>query len=419
MATRYWLGTEATEVQQVANATFGTYDTATTRKITIGDKVISAVDSGGTLTAALSALATLLNASVHPYFAAITWTSNATQIIGTADTAGCPFVFTASVTGGTGTCSNAYTVATANQSAHDWNVAANWSGATVPVGGDTVIIKDTDVDILWNLDQSAVTLAALYIHQSFTGKIGLDRTVFPTSHDGETLDTTGPYTEYRDCYLKISATIYQHGINLSPSSNLTGSPRCLINLGSNASTIEVFNVGTPSEEGRPALRLLNVHASSLLYVRYAPGGVGLAVDAPGEVSTVSVVSISDTSDDSRVFAGPGCTITTWSQQGGTNILQAAATVTTVTVNGGTLQSEGDYTITTANCNGGTFYSNQIKTGGNAITTANVRGGTLNGLQSNQARTWATVNFFTGSVQRDGSVVTITTLTAQRCNLQNA
>ena len=76
----------------------------------------------------------------------------------------------------------------------------------------------------------------------------------------------------------------------------------------------------------------------------------------------------------------------------------------------TLATEGDYTVTMLTVNGGTVNCNHIKSGGNAVTTANVNGGTLDGTQSGEARTWATVNLSAGGmIKADADAVTITTL----------
>jgi len=94
------------------------------------------------------------------------------------------------------------TATTANSGPNNWDVAANWNNNTAPVTSDTVYISDTDVSILYGLDQSAVTLAALHIEQTFTGFIGLPRT---------NTDGTSSYFEYRDSYLQIGATLLNIG----------------------------------------------------------------------------------------------------------------------------------------------------------------------------------------------------------------
>jgi hypothetical protein len=403
MSTRIWQG-GAAAVAQVANATFGTYDVATTRTITIGGVGVGAVDSGGTLTAALTALAVVLNASTHPYFAAITWSSNATQIIGTADVAGVPFVFLASVSGGTGSVSNTYTVATASAGPNDWSTAGNWSGQTLPVDADTVIFKESSVSVAWGLDQSTINPALLRIDQTYTGLIGLRRDQFARAIDGTNLDTS--VVEYRSQYLSIGPTIAELGQNFTSQAS-SGSGRLKLNFGTDACTCIVYNTASnPSDQGQTAVQILADDNATDVFVRLAPGGVGVAI-GPGEVSTVRLISVSDTTTASKVYAGPGVTLTTWAQKGGVNLMSPAATVTTTTVEGGTLTVEGSQVLTTVNVFGGTLNSNTTGT----IGTLNLDGtsAVVDFQQSNQPRTVTTTNLKRGTFKADGSVLTTTTL----------
>ena len=117
----------------VAAATFATYNVDTTRVITIGSVSVSTVDSGGTLTAALANLAAACTASTDVNFSQFTWTSNATQVIGTLNPVTqpggltppqfVPLAFTGSVSAGTGTCSVAYAVTNNAQTLSDGNAA--------------------------------------------------------------------------------------------------------------------------------------------------------------------------------------------------------------------------------------------------------------------------------------------------------
>lgn len=412
MATKYWLGSSATPlVAQIAKAVFATYDVATTYKITIGGVVISQVGTGGTLTATLSALATALNASTHPYFSGITWSSTATEIIGTADTTGVGFSFTGSTSGGTGTCSTPFTITTAGSGPQWWNVATNWSDNAVPVNGDTVYIKNSTTSILWGLDQSAVTLTKLVIDKSFTGKIGLRHYEFATSADGAT--ATANLNDPRDTYLKISATESHIGI-FEGDGDVNGSGRIKIDFGSvSGQSCTVWDTASgATDTGYPSILLLMNHNTFNLYVRSAPAAVGVAKGAPNETSTLALCSISDDSENTQVQFGDGVTCTTWTQSGGDNILRAAATVTTVNVNGGNLVIEGDFTITTLNINGATVVDNHIKTSGNAVTTCNFyeRGGSIDFTKSNVARTYATTNLKQqAALNFDKAVVTFTSL----------
>lgn len=408
MATRYWIG-GATAVAEVAEATFGTYDVATTRTITIGGVAISAVDSGGTLTAALSALAALLNASTHPYFSTITWTSNATKIIGTADTAGVPFVFAGSVSGGTGTCSSAFAATTASAGPNDWSTATNWSAATVPVGNDTVIIKGGP-SIAYGLDQSAVAVDLLIVELTYTGKIGLRSDAFATSADGATVNST--YIEYRDSYLKLGADRAEIGEHYGPGTP-AGSTRLKINFGTDVTVVTIHDSArTPSETGLPVVRLLCNNASSKIHVRRAPGGVGIGVDVPGETSTVDTVNVGEAPSDSTVWIGRGVTLEFLNMAGGTVVLDGAADVTAVVVDGGSLSLELPKKVTALTVNGGACFTNNVPASGDAITTLNLVRGQVVATQSTRARTWNSLvwTFGDSDLSIDDDMLTITSTT---------
>jgi hypothetical protein len=405
MTTKRWLGT-APAVAQVSTAVITAYDVATTYTVTIGGIAVSVIGQGGTTATTATALRTALNASTHPYFSSITWSGSGSDITGTADTAGVPFVAASSVAAGTGTF-GAFSNTTANAGPSDWSTAANWSGGVVPVSTDDIIIEGNDRNIMWGLDQNAVDLTSLKIMQSYTGKIGLNSEQFATSADGETADTGK--TEYRQSYLKIGWDRADIGQSYGPSV-ASGSQRVKLNndkAGAGITTIH-GSASAGSDANLPAIRLLFSNAAHDLYVRSAPGGVGVASENASETSTMGRVSCSDTSSGSRVSAGPGVTLASWDQLGGSNVLQAAATITTVDVDGGTLQLEGDYTVTTLNQTAGTVTDNHRKTSGNAITTLNLQGGTYNAKGSNEARTVATLNLSVGAIlQADGGVMTFT------------
>lgn len=406
MATKYWRGTAAA-VAQVARATITAYDATTTYKVTIGGVTISQIGTGGTVSTTATALVALLNASTDPRFSQITWTANAVagSIDGTADTAGMPFVFSTSVSGGAGTF-GAYGVTTANAGPNDWSTAYNWSDGVVPVNGDTVYIQDVSTNICWGLDQSAVTLAALIIKNSFTGYIGLPHYTMAASADGNTV-TTVAANEYRDTYLKISSTLTDIGYYEGPAT-VNGSQRIKIDFGSvTTQAVTVWNTASSGKDGFPAVLLLCNHNTFILNVRNAPGGVGVAMGIPGETSTLATVNVMDRSSASRVYTGDGVTLTTWNQYGGDNVARAVATMTTQNVYGGTLTTEGSYAVTTLNLKGGVYYANSTGT----ITTINFTSGlpaTLDSWGNSTARTWTTLNKAIGATIRKHANVTITT-----------
>ena len=415
MATLYWRG-DATAVAQVHTASIDSVDGTpanNTFTVTIGGVAIDAVGDTDVATTATNLRASL-NASTHPYFAAITWSGGTGDIIGTADTAGVPFVAALTETGaGTGAVTD-FAATTASAGPNDWSTADNWQtvgGAqgTLPASTDTVIIENNAQEIAYGLDQNAVALGFLRIDQSYTGKIGLTRTEFATSVDGATTDTT--VVEYREDYLKIGWEFNDIGQRFGPGT-ATGSTRLkLNNVDAAASTTTIHNTASTGDGIYPAIRLLNTHASSTLLVRKAPGGVGVAIDEPGETTTFATITVSDETASARLFTGAGLTLTTYVQNGGNNSLRSVVdgTITTMTVNGGTLQTNGDFTVTTLNVNGGTLNANHERIGGVAVTTANLNAGTINVRGSSTPRTWTTVNLGVDCSFSGDSNLTVTTL----------
>lgn len=415
MGTLYWRG-DATAVAQISTGSIDSVDGTpadNTFTVTIGGVAISQVGDTDVATTA-AALVALLEASTHPYFAAVTWTNPSSgNITGTADTAGVPFVAVLTETGSGSGAVTDFADDTASAGPNDWSTGDNWftvgSGSgTAPASTDDVIIENSSVNIVHGLDQNTVALDSLRIDQSYTGKIGLNRGVFATSANGETTDSTA--SEYREDYLKIGAELVDIGQRFGPGT-ATGSSRIKINnVDAAASTTTIHNTASTGDGIYPAIRLLNTHSSSVLFVRKAPGGVGIAIDEPGETTTFATITVSDETSAARLFTGPGLTLTTYVQAGGSNSLRIVpdGTVTTLTVNGGTLITNGDFTVTTLNVNGGTLDANHERIGGVAVTTANLNGGTTNVRGSATARTWTTVNLGVGATFAGDSNLTVTT-----------
>jgi hypothetical protein len=415
MATLYWRG----DATAVAGVETGSVDTVSgtpsdsTYTVTIGGVAIDEVGDTDVATTATNLRATL-NASTHPYFAAITWSGSAGDIIGTADTAGVPFIAALTVAGGTGTVTD-FVETTASAGPSDWSTGENWVNAatgatgTIPASADDVVIENSTNSIVYGLDQNAVALDSLEIRLSFTGKIGMERRAFMTAADGLTADSTK--AEYREDYLKIGAEVVDIGQAFGTGTQ-SGSTRIKIdNVDAAATTTTIHNTATTGDTPYPAVRLLVTHASSTLLVRRAPGGVGIGIDEPGETSSLSSITVSDSTPSTRIVTGEGLTLTTWTQTGGSNLLRVvdAGTVTTVNVSGGSLVTQGDFTITTLNATGGTSSMNHSRTAGISITTANLTSGTVRTRSTATARTWTTVNLGDEISLLADSNLTITTL----------
>jgi len=324
-----------------------------------------------------------------------------------------PFVAALTETGaGTGTVTD-FAATTASAGPSDWSTGDNWftsggSQGTAPASADDVILTNAANHIVYGLDQNAVALNSLSIHLSFTGKIGMERNAFYTAANGQTTDLTK--VEYREDYLKIGAELLDIGQVFGTGTN-AGSTRLKINnVDAAASTTTVHNTATSGDTPHPSVRLLNTHASSTLLVRRASGGVGVAIDEPGETATFSSITISDNSTATRVITGDGLSLTTWTQNGGTNLLRLLEddSLTTCNVRGGSLVTNGDWTLTTLNITGGTIAANHSRVAGVSITTANLTAGSTNTRGSSAARTWTTVNMGDDATLSADSNLTITT-----------
>ena len=76
---------------------------------------------------------------------------------------------------------------------------------------------------------------------------------------------------------------------------------------SNASVLTVLGTNTAADGNLPAVQYKAAHANADVFVRDAPGGFGIAVDAPGETATVGDVNVSAADTQTRVQIGGGVT----------------------------------------------------------------------------------------------------------------
>lgn len=419
MTTYYWRG-DADSVAGVETASIDSVDGTpanNTFTVTIGGVSISAVGDTDVATTATNLRASLNDADAHIYFSSITWSGTGGDIIGTADTAGVPFEAALTVSGGgTGTVTD-FATTTASAGPSDWSTGANWVNAstgasgTVPASTDDVIIENSDSLIVFGLDQSAVELDSLQIRLSFTGKIGMERNEFVTSADGATVDDTTSKSEYREDYLKIGAAVVSIG-EVFGTGTQSGSTRIKIhNVDSAATATSVHATATTGDSPYPAVRLLVDHASSTLEVLSAAGGVGIAVDEPGETTSLTTVTVTDQTASTRVVCGPGLTLTNWIQLGGVNLLRVvdAGTLTSCQCKGGTLVTQGDFLISTLDMTGGTAILSHVRSTGISITTANLTAGSADSRGTTASRTWTTVNLGDEAILTSDDSLTITTL----------
>ncbi|QDV21429.1 hypothetical protein Pan153_61170 [Gimesia panareensis] len=223
---------------------------------------------------------------------------------------------TKGVTAPTGTVATTVTpltqsTTTPNSGPNNWDVAANWDSNSVPASSDIAYISDSDIDILYGLDQSAVTLAELHVEQTFTGSIGLPR---------KNTDGTSSYSEYREQYLKIGATELFIG-----EKNGDGSDRIKINLGSVQTTALIVDSGDSPDGNTPPILLLGSHASNVINVNRGFLGIAYYPTETATVATIRQAFIDDATDDTTVYCGAGTTLMNIIKSGGELTLNSNTT----------------------------------------------------------------------------------------------
>lgn len=378
MATKLWLGT-ADAVAQISTCTPANVEVGDVFKVDLSNDAGDSYEISFTATAAtvqnvvegLKAAGDAAKTAAEAPWDDVTCSEDDTKLTITADTAGVPFYVTTSTVEGGGNDTQTLTAATptANSGPNDWNTADNWSTGAVPVNADDVYLEDSEVEVLYGLDQSAVALTSLTIKHSYEGKVG-----------------------QATAYLQIAATTVNIGEHWLPG-NPTGAGRIKLNLGSTASTVTVSNSrATASDENLPAIRLLCNNASTKVYVQ--KGKVGIAIEDATETSTLSQVIIShlaNVTSDADVIVGAGVTLTALLKTGGQAVLLCGAT--TVRNDNGTLTIAGTGAITTLDVYGGTVYC--LSTG--TITNLNCYGGRTDFLRSSATRTVTTPKIWAGAV----------------------
>lgn len=205
-ATREWVA-QAGDMPQIDSITVaGTWAAGDTGSITIGNSTLTVTCGSDTTTT--SVIATVIKEAINATtidsnlvgaeqrtaagqllgefrdVVASIDTGNSSRVLVRSKVAGVPFYDVADVaapftlsasetTAGSGTLTAASVqVATGK---NWWNKATNWSGGVVPANGDTIVVANSSVPIMYGMPKTADLLApaALDIDQSFTGRLGL------------------------------------------------------------------------------------------------------------------------------------------------------------------------------------------------------------------------------------------------------
>ena len=396
MATTYWAPNQAA-IKQVETYTFSAPSSVgNTYTATINGKSVTYTSvSGDTATTVATAMWNLLKVSdsIAPELTEIAFTNpSAGVVVATARTAGTPFANVSGTSAGlvlsTGNgLANGITTAhtTANKSPSDINDAQNWLRVTAPApgvrslpqNGDDVVVSDSSVPMLWNLDQLAAVQFNTYTRwQSFTGTIGLPE-----------YNPNG-YTEWRATYFKFvgpQGSVPSGGLQMVlgyDSGSGAGPSRERYNVGSQKVTLTILAAGRAADEY--GVRFLGVHTQNTFTLL---GNVSLGIaTTPGEIATIASSSVGDG------FLGLGVGVTwaggsTLSMYGGDAVLNAAPATLTL-ANGATATVATDLlTWATVTLQGGSVLT--MFAGGTITTLTMTTGSSLD--KSGDARALTITN----------------------------
>lgn len=341
MTTAYWAPNQALVAQARSYAFTAPSSVGNTYNAAINGKTVTYTSvSGDTAATVATALFNLLNVStgIGVEFTEILWANPSDGVVtATALVPGTPFAGV-TVNGvanqglvlstGNGLANGITTTETAaNASPSDVFDAQNWLRAdltttpptltrAVPVTGDDVVVANSSIPLLWNLDRLAAVQFATYTRpQSFTAQIGLPEV------------NPGGYSEWRATYFRFSGPI-----GSVPSGGLpmvlgngtgAGPSRERYDLQSSPYTATILAAGSPADEY--GVRLLGQHTASTFRLM---GGVSLAIAMlPGEKANLA----SSTVDGGGALGiGPNVTWTagsTLTMLGGSgNLASAPATL---------------------------------------------------------------------------------------------
>jgi|688.fasta_scaffold04211_25 hypothetical protein len=297
MAIKTFTG-RAASVAQVSKIAYLTITAGQTYSVSINGKAISYVATTGVLGDLIDALVSLWNSSAEPehqeMIAARREDPTLSGLQLTGRVAGVPCTVTGSATVGLVTG----TTVTAASGPMFWNVAANWSGGTLPAASDDLIVEEYSGDILYGLTDTN-NYASLKILASFTGSIGL-----PSA-------ASSGYPEYRTQRLTLGSG---SAITIEVGSGVgTGSGRIRLELNNSNTTLTVFKTGQGGFSGEKSLDLIELGAGST--VRVYGGSVKIDQSAMAVVDVYSQSTAFGASSEASVDLGSS-TVTTLAVVGG-------------------------------------------------------------------------------------------------------
>lgn len=357
MAVKYWLGRAQAVAQVTRLLVTEPIVAAETWSVTINAKTITFTATTTTVADVVNGLVALLNASTIPEFAELTWSNEGDEyVVGTADVSGVPHTITPS----TNSAAGDFTTDTGTDATgpNFWDNTDNWSGGTLPVGSDSIVLADSNQGIFYGWPGSSLTFVDWNVQSTFTGGgVGLPelnalgyreyRPTFPTN----ITITTGTMAAGSCTRMNIKALASSAALTLvSGTFNIQGSQSDSV-IDVNGGTL---NLGGPGLTATAAtVRVvraarLNLHKDATITTLYNSGTAYL---------DGAVTSYYQKEGNSYAAKNPQ---TLTDVRGGTCKLNGSETITALAVGPGTVDLSGDLTPFTVT-------SLTLRPGGNILT----------------------------------------------------
>lgn len=234
----------------------------------------------------------------------------------------------------------------------DWDTAANWSPAAVPVAGENVYILDGDEDIDDGLDQSAVALGNVQVGPGYTGNIASSTTQLQLSFAAsKRLVIDGaPALSTQEMWIDINSAnavdvdIVGYGPVTAATMNLYG-----VHLRRTAQTVTVVNGGGTSSTTGGKLTIDTGTIAGLVDTGFARS----VIESAAVITNYFSISTGVVSTLSKVPTAKMLV------SGGTITVDATSAILQVEIHGGTVAWNGGSSISTnLIVYGGTFDTSQ-------------------------------------------------------------
>lgn len=304
MAKKRYIGSAPSIAQEDTATVGGTIEATDIFRLTIGAKTLVVI-AGSTVAADVAeAIATAwqeLDSAAYPEFAEVVAQANGATVVFTAQEAGKPFTITVATTETGGGAADAQTFAitntVANSGPNDISCVDNWSGESLPVDTDDIIIDMDSPSMLWSLETlAAVVAATVRITCGRNTAIGLGMT-----------DDNG-YPQYRVKAFKVRCASWYVDTQ-------SGYVNLFIANGT-AAAVLVHNTGQRTFDTRAALCLQGANAAHALTLMRGDCAISQADDETAQFGTVQEAYMTSIDSDAKLYCGPSATLGAWVQNGG-------------------------------------------------------------------------------------------------------